>query len=37
VAKEDLDFEKVDNWTWRKGYSGRYTIKSAYIILRREI
>jgi len=36
VVKEDIDFEKVDNWIWREGESRRYTVKFAYIISRRE-
>jgi len=37
VVKEVVDCEKVDNWIWREGDSGRYTIKSAYVSLRREL
>jgi len=37
MVKEDVEFGKVDNWIWREGDSRRYTVKSAYIILMREI
>jgi len=37
VVKEATDCEKVDNWIWKEGDSRRYTVKYAYVILRREL